>query len=402
MMHRTNVIRKLVGVGAAILLLVSGAAVADPHSDGLAFGKGQLGNLNDKVNSQNAQGLPFYTNSPPQAGGFGGPSLFSLGVGRITTCSTAQHGPDSVANQECDAVNFLAKNPQERVKIPVSPNDPIVKNIGDTINNARPGTVTDSGCFPKTTTTPAQHETEVCNEYLVTEDKQCTIGQVVEVDAKSNYQCNITKNSTYLTTCDKVLIVQCGGGYCDTGGILPLTVSATTGSANIRYESPYLWITHNYLTQMHIETSTFQFNIRNVNEVKTFLWEYTYVDNWIWIAINGRRVGVRANNGTPAQAQNADKFEVGTYADDSGKLWPDGSIDLGSGGSWPLERANNFEIAENVDLKPYLVNGTNVIEFKLANGAGPGNGNIRINAQQYCPCSEYWDNQCTTLEQKSW
>jgi hypothetical protein len=321
-------------------------------------------------------------------------------VGRITTCKTAEHGPDSVANQECDAVNFLAKNPQDRVKIPVNPNDPIIKGIGDTINNAKPGNVTDSGCYPKTTTTPAQHETEVCNEYLVTEDKQCTMGQVVEVDAKSNYQCNITKNSTYLTNCDKVLIVQCGGGYCDTGGILPLTVSATTGSANIRYEAPYLWITHNYQTQYWVESSTFAFNIRNVSEVKTFLWEYTYVDNWIWIAINGQKVGVRANNGTPAQAQYADKFELGYYINDQNNAqYPDGTIDLGAGGVWGVERPNNFEIAENVDLKPYLRNGTNVIEFKLANGAGPGNGNIRINAQQYCPCTEYWENQCTLLEQ---
>ena len=402
MTYRTNATRMLAGAGAAILLLASGAAGADPHSDGLAFGKGQLGGLNDKVNPQNAQDLPFYTNNPPQAGGFGGPSLFSLGVGRSTTCKTAEHGPDSVANQECDAVNFLAKNPQDRVKIPVNPNDPIIKGIGDTINNAKPGNVTDSGCYPKTTTTPAQHETEVCNEYLVTEDKQCTMGQVVEVDAKSNYQCNITKNSTYLTNCDKVLIVQCGGGYCDTGGILPLTVSATTGSANIRYEAPYLWITHNYQTQYWVESSTFAFNIRNVSEVKTFLWEYTYVDNWIWIAINGQKVGVRANNGTPAQAQYADKFELGYYINDQNNAqYPDGTIDLGAGGVWGVERPNNFEIAENVDLKPYLRNGTNVIEFKLANGAGPGNGNIRINAQQYCPCTEYWENQCTLLEQKS-
>ena len=181
---------------------------------------------------------------------------------------------------------------------------------------------------------------------------------------------------------------------------MPLTVSATTGTANIRYESPYLWITHNYLTQMHIETSTFQFNIRNVNEVKTFLWEYTYVDNWIWVAINGQKGGVRANAGTPAQAALADKFEMETYIGEFNVPYTTGYLDLGSGGLWWLERANGFEIAENVDLKPYLVNGTNTIEFKLANGNGPGNGNIRINAQQYCPCTEYWDNQCTTLEQK--
>jgi hypothetical protein len=83
MTYRTNATRMLAGAGAAILLLASGAAGADPHSDGLAFGKGQLGGLNDKVNPQNAQDLPFYTNNPPQAGGFGGHRCSAWGWGGL-------------------------------------------------------------------------------------------------------------------------------------------------------------------------------------------------------------------------------------------------------------------------------------------------------------------------------
>ncbi|WP_432263231.1 hypothetical protein [Cupriavidus sp. TMH.W2] len=177
-------------IGGALLLAGSDPALADPHSDGLTFGKGQLDKLNGNVTSQNAKDAPFYTDKPPQAGSFGGSSLFDVGVGRINTCKTAVHGPDGVANQECDAVNFLAKNPQNRIKVDVKPNDPILKGIEDTINNAKPGGINDNGCIQKTTTTPDQHSTEVCNEYNVRNDQICTMGQVVQVDAQSNYLCN--------------------------------------------------------------------------------------------------------------------------------------------------------------------------------------------------------------------
>ncbi len=107
-----------------------------------------------------------------------------------------------MANQECDAVNFLAKNPEDKVKFPVSPNDPIVKGIGNTINNATGGNVSQQ-CTTKTTTTPDIYATEVCNEYNLSEAKACTMGQVVEVDADSNYLCNTTHNALQSLDCHR-------------------------------------------------------------------------------------------------------------------------------------------------------------------------------------------------------
>ncbi|VVP32267.1 hypothetical protein [Pseudomonas fluorescens] len=195
--------RKMIaGLGLLALVMSSGQVIADPHSDGLALGKSNLSKLSSKVNNANAQSMPHYTNNPPQSGNFGSSSLFEVGVGRINTCKTAVAGSDKVANQECDAVNFLAKNPENRVKFPVSPNDPIIKGIGNTINNATGGNV-DQVCTTKTTTTPDIYATEVCNEYNLSEAQSCSMGQVVQVDADSNYLCNTTHNSLQTLDCHR-------------------------------------------------------------------------------------------------------------------------------------------------------------------------------------------------------
>ncbi|WP_223508653.1 MULTISPECIES: hypothetical protein [unclassified Pseudomonas] len=195
--------RKMIAVlGFLALVMSSGQVIADPHSDGLALGKSNLNKLSSKVNNANAQSMPNYNNNPPQSANFGSSSLFNVGVTRINTCKTAVAGSDKVANQECDAVNFLAKNPENRVKFPVSPNDPIIKGIGNTINNATAGSATQA-CTTKTTTTPDIYATEVCNEYNLSEAQSCTMGQVVQVDANSNYLCNTTHNALESLDCHR-------------------------------------------------------------------------------------------------------------------------------------------------------------------------------------------------------
>lgn len=47
---------------------------------------------------------------------------------------------------------LLGKEPYERVKVDVDENDPIISGIGEIINNAKPGDITEN-CGTKTTTT---------------------------------------------------------------------------------------------------------------------------------------------------------------------------------------------------------------------------------------------------------
>ncbi|WP_413460615.1 hypothetical protein [Herbaspirillum huttiense] len=178
-----------------------GNAFADAHSDGVALGQSQLNTISGQVNSGNAQKIPFYSTNPPQAASFGGASLFDVGLNRINTCKTAVHGSDQIANQECDAVNFLAKNPQQKVTYPINANDPIIKGIGDVINNASGST--NSTCTVKQVTDPDQTALFVCNEFLLADRNQCTLGRVVDVTANANFQCNVTENALDTYTCTR-------------------------------------------------------------------------------------------------------------------------------------------------------------------------------------------------------
>ncbi|MDR9836837.1 MULTISPECIES: hypothetical protein [Herbaspirillum] len=200
MAHRVLV--KLVSFLAVngLAMACIGNAFADAHSDGIALGQSQLNTISGQVNSGNAQKLPFYSTNPPQAASFGGSSLFDVGLTRINTCKTAVHGSDPIANQECDAVNFLAKNPQEKVTYPINANDPIVTGIGQIINNASGST--NPTCTVKQTTDPDQTALFVCNEFLLADRNQCTLGRIVDVTANSNFQCNVTENAldTYACT----------------------------------------------------------------------------------------------------------------------------------------------------------------------------------------------------------
>ena len=382
------------------LVTASGRVIADAHSDGLALGKSNLSKLSSKVNSTNAQSMPHYTNNPPQSQNFGSSSLFDVGVGRINTCKTATHGPDQVANQECDAVNFLAKNPEQRVKFPVSPNDPIISGIGNTINNATGGSATEA-CGTKTTTTPDIYATEVCNEYNLSEAKSCSMGQVVTVDGKSNFQCNVTSNAVETISCDKYLVVNCPANpsYCTAGGITPGSVQQSTGTAKITFSAPYLDAIQTIATSYKRETSTFTFNISDISRIGMFRLIYAQYDNWLGLKINGKWVRVFVGSLNDAQSWATSKMDIVTV---SGKSY----VDIGNGTMYGVEPAypggvGVYAGSYDIDLRTYFQTGTNTIEFIVINGSYGGVGEAKFEVREFCnPCTQTWVDQCSTLNSR--
>lgn len=389
---------KFISTATMVALAMSmGQVNADPHSDGLELGKNNLNKLSSKVNNSNAQTMPHYTNKPPQSQNFGSSDLFGVGVTRINTCKTETHGPDQIANQECDAVNFLAKNPEQRTKFPVDPNDPIISGIGDTINNAKGGDVTQV-CTTKTTTTPDIYSTEVCNEYNLADAKACTMGQVVQVDAKSNYQCNVTKNALQTYTCDAYISVACPQvpAYCDAGGITTGSVSKSTGTATVSFAPPYLDFYQRINTVNTRETSTFQFNIDNINLISVFTLVYVQQDNWLGLKINGKLVKV-------FRAQLPDSLAYAATGIDI--VWSGGRpyVDIGVGQLFAVEPGlYPLALAVDLDMRQYLVSGNNTIEFILANGNSYGIGEAKFEVKQLCqPCTETWVDQCSDFWSRS-
>lgn len=206
-MKRTAVVLALVGAfGGAVW-------AGDYNADGKDFGKGQLDKIKSSVSDKNAKDAPHYTNNPPQKSNYGATSLLNVGKGRITSCKTSPSSGNAVADQECEAVNFLAGN--SRAHFDLTLTDPAVlagrviagdaANLADQITGG-------ANCTDKTTTTPPEKSIETCAEYLPVEDKQCSMGWTVDVNADSNFQCDQTYKATEFLTCQRTLNVACNNG----------------------------------------------------------------------------------------------------------------------------------------------------------------------------------------------
>ena len=67
------------------------------------------------------------------------------------------------------------------------------------------------------------------------------------------------------------------------------------------------------------------------------------------------------------------------------------------------ELSTSWNFGLNIDVKPYLKNGSNTI-FMRTIVAGGGEGAIQLTTRQLCPrnCYDQWDNsQCAPLEQRA-
>lgn|GEM_PF-2687757 len=384
------------GFICACFLLLSAFANADPHSDGLSLGKASLSKLSSNVTSANAKGIPFYTEKPSQSSQFGSTSLFNVGTGRINSCKTEAPGSDKIANQECSAVNFLAKNPYERVKVKIDEKDPIITGIGEIINNAKPGDITEN-CGTKTTTTPNIYGTEVCNRYNLSETQTCSLGQVVDVNSKSNFQCQKTNSVLENVSCDRYLAVTCPDhpALCEAGGILAQTISNSTGTATASFQNPYLDFYQFINTVNTRETSTFTFEIPDASLIGVFRLMYVQQDNWLALKINGQFVRVFRAQLSEELQTSANKLEI-VYS--NGRPY----VDIGVGQLFTVE-PGLYPLAENkdLDMRKYLKSGTNTIEFILANGNSYGIGEAKFEVRQFCePCKEEWTDQCSALNNR--
>lgn len=85
-----------------------------------------------------ADKVPAYGASPTEAqlyqGGQG--QLTGPGIGKVQNCGSYTPGTNTIANQECEAINFLARNPQIRPQFNITQNDPMVIGAKNARDNA--------------------------------------------------------------------------------------------------------------------------------------------------------------------------------------------------------------------------------------------------------------------------
>jgi hypothetical protein len=160
---------------------------ATAYLDGKGYASGTLDSSFGQVSQGNAASLPFYGASAPQQSLFGSASLFGAATGKIGSCVGYTPDPGNpTSNQECSAVNFLAKNPTQRVRFNLDPNtDPSVLAAGGVQNNAQVlsgvGNGTIGNCGTTTVTQGGQTSIEVCNQYTDMTQSRCQKNLVVKV-----------------------------------------------------------------------------------------------------------------------------------------------------------------------------------------------------------------------------
>lgn len=191
----------------ALLACLSLPVHADDQSaafnDAKAYAQGTVDGTGAVVSADQAAAMPYYTtNSPMPDLVPGNTGLNSVGVGKISGCV-------GQADTECAAVNFLAKNPDQRLKFNIDPTkdqtlqaakqvqtDPLAV-AGNALNG------TESACTTSTVTTPAQYTTQTCTSLKEVASQQCTAGRQVNISENANFQCNQTTNAYQTLTCQR-------------------------------------------------------------------------------------------------------------------------------------------------------------------------------------------------------
>lgn len=207
------------------LLLPTSASAADvgtSYEAGTPFGTQLQGN-DSTVTGFDTSKLPNYNPNPSQTGLFGSASLFQPGADKINACAGYTPGSDKVENQECEAVNFLAKNPSQRIHVSVPAGDPVrsanlesatnpkdvLKRFGMDLD-ANPGE-----CKDVTQVTDPTYRNETCYEGAGVDQPVCSIGHAIEVDTDANYVCDQTHQAVEVKKCSKKLVVTGAGWACE-------------------------------------------------------------------------------------------------------------------------------------------------------------------------------------------
>lgn len=403
---------------AILMLFWAGAALADQNGafqDGKSLGSSVNQSAFSGINSGAASDkIPGYGTNPSETQFFQGGQgqLSGPGVAKMQYCATATPDSDPIKRQECEAVNFLARNPQVRPQFTITPNDPMMLAAEYARDNAEDIMAqfgmnqqgSQSQCTTRTDTTPAVYETATCSVAREFVANQCVYGREVVIDADANYQCDQTVNAYETFKCRRSSSVTCtgGGDGCDQGGIVPNSWAgdmATSwfpdGAGN--YILQFGTIADNYWRGYGaIYDRTLTFDIRDVDLITKFVLTRATFDDWLLVKVNGTVVYVGPYGG--------DRLEVTIHE----SCWSDlgcisyAQVQYCATCFGHAELSTSWNFALNIDLKPYLREGSNTIFTRTVVG-GEGESAIQITTRQRCPlnCSVSTNNQCAALEARA-
>lgn len=418
----TSTLRRFTPLAIATVLAAIGVrAAADSPSTASAFADGQTvgrSGMNTAHGSIASGGsnVPNYTNqdsdlTPLYGGGQG--SLGPAGTGKEADCSTQPANPSAYWRQECDAVNYLAKKPQNRM--PITASDPIVTGSTGTINN--PGTTTSSqDCHNVTSTVPATYRKETCEQAIGTQTytcnrindpvcrepyQGCAAGGVVEGSFTGGFASRLASNSALWN-------FGADTGYHDNSGYRGFTVYssmsfsvqnlAQIGTAVISQITA-----NNTLRSVDINGVTVYSDSPDGGRVLqcgqgTFTSTTRDTDTQITAGLLASPAkGVAFTNGIRSVCSDKTAFTADGGLTEYRSFFRFGSYYEG----------NPSTISPNTDIRPYLHEGVNSIEIQAAiggyGGDGGGQARVQLTMNQICTaiCTPNWIDQCSSFEQRA-
>ena len=234
-----------------------------------------------------------------------------------------------------------------------------------------------SDCPPITESTISTQE-ETCDQYYDLKTNGCFPKQIVEIDPEYKYACNKIREEKIKTCREEITSITCKDSHeCDLGGIERGSVDSdmkfefNNGVLTIGTIADNYWSGH---CAIYDRTTTFK--ITNKDKIKDFFLFKVGFDDYMQITLNDKLIYVGPDGGN--------KLEVKTIGS---KFWKRKVVDNGSG-HHACERNENWTREPNIDLKPYLKEGENILKTRVI-VAGAGEGWLQIRAKQNC-CSK-WD-----------
>jgi hypothetical protein len=219
---------------------------------------------------------------------------------------------------------------------------------------------------------------ETCDQYYDLKTSNCFPKQVVEIDPEYKYSCIKTRDEKIKTCHGEITSIKCKESQeCDMGGIEKGTLAS---DMKFEFNNGVLTIgtiADNYWPgNCGVYDRVTTFIIKNKDKIKEFALQRVGFDDYMSIYLNDHLIFVGPDGGN--------KLEVKTI---NHRFWSYQAVDNGFGHR-ACERGISWDQWPNIDLKPYLKEGENVIKTRVIVG-GVGEGWMQIRAKQNCCVN--WD-----------
>lgn len=219
---------------------------------------------------------------------------------------------------------------------------------------------------------------DTCDQYYDLKTNSCFPSQIVEIDPEYKYACNKIREEKIKTCREEITSITCKDSHeCDLGGIEPGTVASDMKYVHEGGILTIGTIADNYWPgNCGVYDRSTTFNIKNKDKIKEFTLSRVGFDDYMQIILNDKLIYIGPDGGN--------KLEVKTIGS---KFWRHQVVDNGYG-HHACERGVSWDQQPNIDLKPHLKEGENILKTRVIVG-GVGEGWLQIRAKQNC-CSK-WD-----------